>query len=79
MQPNPILKHISSALACLGPGKEAIQAGADLFVWEIHLTAALDHMSRALAAANASRHPCVRASVLRMQNWIGRELCEVRR
>lgn len=73
-----ITKHINSALACLGPGKEVIQAGADLFAWEMQLSEALDHMRRALAAANAAKDKAARASVLRMQNWIGRELCEVR-
>lgn len=72
------LKHTRYALACLGPGKGAIQAGADLFIWEMQLLAALDHMSRALSAANAAKDKAARASVLRMQNWIGRELCEVR-
>ena len=75
---SPIIKHTRDALACLGPGKGAIQAGADLFIWEMQLLAALDHLSRALAAANAARSTVARASVLRMQNWIGRGLCEVR-
>lgn len=76
--PSPILKHINSALACLGPGKVAIQAGADLFIWEMQLSEALVHMRRALSAANAAKDKTARASVMRMQNWIGRELCEVR-
>lgn len=75
---SPVIKHTRDALACLGPGKGAIQAGADLFIWEMQLSAALDHLICALAAANTARCKVARASVLRMQNWIGRELCEVR-